>query len=108
MDQKIDETLTLPYWKSLWNEKYIQLTQESNIGSTVRVEKGNNRVIKAKGMKNYVNDNMIKWVVKILMEAKKRYYYTGDILMEDSAYDWLESNLKILDPDNIFLEKVGY
>lgn len=42
-----------------------------------------------------------------IMSKAKNAYYSGSPIMDDKTYDHFENNLKILDPENPFLEKVG-
>ena len=51
---------------------------------------------------------MVDWAVKELIEAKRVYYTSGEAVMEDAAYDWLENTVRYLDSDNAFFNKVGY
>lgn len=59
-----------------------------------------------KGAK-YRNGKMVEFLVETLSKAKEQYYNTGDELMNDTTYDKFEEWLKLLDPTNDFLEKVG-
>jgi hypothetical protein len=53
------------------------------------------------------NQLMIKYCEKKILEAKTAYYNTEDPIMEDMVYDSIENRLRILDPNNPILEKVG-
>ena len=50
---------------------------------------------------------MVHYLVDLLTQAKEAYYETGEAIMSDALYDRNEYYLKILDPDNDFLNKVG-
>ena len=53
------------------------------------------------------NDIFIAAIVKLLRNASEAYYTTGDAILTDQQYDSFERDLKILDPDNAQLQKVG-
>lgn len=73
-------------WIDIWNEKHCQYI--------------------VKGSK-YRNRKMVEFLVETLTEAKKEYYNTGNEIMNDKTYDLFEGWLKLLDPKNSFLDKVG-
>lgn len=47
-------------------------------------------------------------LAKILKQAKKEYYTTGESELSDPEYDALEAQLKKLNPDHPVLQMVGY
>ena len=47
------------------------------------------------------------WLVKNMIDAKVFYYNTDVPIMDDPTYDRFEDHLKMLNPHNPFLEKVG-
>lgn len=81
--------MTLPHWREQWNQEHCRLVVTGLSGASR-------------------NTAMVNWAVKHLEEAKKVYYTTGEAVMEDKAYDWLEDRVKYLDSDNEFFNKVGY
>ena len=50
---------------------------------------------------------MIKYCEEQILAAKQAYYNTEDPIMEDQVYDKIEDYLRVLDPNNSLLEKVG-
>lgn len=81
--------MTLPHWRDQWNQEHCRLVATGLFGASR-------------------NTAMVEWAVKQLEEAKKVYYTSGEAIMEDVAYDWLEDLVKYLDADNAFFNKVGY
>ena len=81
--------MTLPHWRDRWNQEHCRI-----VGTGVS---GASR-----------NTAIVEWAVKQLEEAKKVYYTSGEAIMEDEAYDWLENTVRYLDSDNAFFNKVGY
>ena len=43
----------------------------------------------------------------LILKAKQAYYYGGEAIMSDAAYDALEEELRVLDPDDDVLNMVG-
>jgi hypothetical protein len=56
---------------------------------------------------DFRNKTMVKWLVFVLKKAKEAYYDTEYTIMSDKDYDKYENYLKVLDPNNKFLIKVG-
>jgi hypothetical protein len=69
-----------------WNDLHIKYTKFGPIGR---------------------NGRMIEFCEKYILEAKEAYYNTESPIMEDEAFDMLESSLKTLRPNSKVLEKVG-
>ena len=46
-------------------------------------------------------------IVKLLEEASKAYYNTGETLISDIEFDSLKEQLRQLDPDHLFLSEIG-
>lgn len=44
---------------------------------------------------------------EILIRQAKYEYYKGTPIMDDKSYDWLEDNLRSLNPNSSILESVG-
>ena len=81
--------MTLPHWREQWNQEHCRLVANGVYGA-------------------WRNEAMVDWAVKELIEAKRVYYTSGEAVMEDAAYDWLENTVRYLDSDNAFFNKVGY
>ena len=45
-------------------------------------------------------------LIQLYLDAK-RHYYAGEPIMTDTAFDYLETQIRGLDPSNPVLEKVG-
>lgn len=52
--------------------------------------------------------NSVSKLVIQIVKAKKAYYLDGKALLSDAAYDKLEADLRVIDPDHPILYAVGY
>ena len=77
-------------------KKFFDWIEESNIKHCELIRKGS----------EYRNREMAKYWVNLLSKAKN-CYYAGEPIMDDMTYDHFENNLKLLDSENPFLERVG-
>lgn len=78
--------LTIKEFYPVWNRKHVQY------------------IVQGPEARNLL---MIKWCEEQILAAKTSYYNTKDPIMEDCVYDKIEEYLRILDPSNSLLDKVG-
>jgi DNA ligase (NAD+) len=55
----------------------------------------------------YGSISNVKEIINILSDADHKYYNIGDSSISDKEYDDLKEKLKILDPNNPYLKRVG-
>lgn len=66
------------------------------------------RIIKDGGGGDNFNTKICVWLEEVLLKAKKHYYTTGEVIMDDTTYDNFEDTLKRLKPDSEVLSIIGY
>lgn len=79
---KVIEEVTAKAWIEEWSRIHIELV-------------------------SFRNNFMADYCEEMMKKAKEAYYNSGDVIMEDDAYDRLESYLLRLRPDSSMLETVG-
>ena len=84
------------FWK-FHNENYKRLVSEARI---LQLEQPH--------FNDYLNSGMADVLEKLIIEAKKFYYTTGNPLMSDQEYDKTEELLRNIKPESSVLQKVGY
>lgn len=55
----------------------------------------------------YHNEWNADYLEIMMAKASKAYYETGDVIMDDQTYDWMENRLRHLRPQSKMLTKVG-
>ena len=60
-----------------------------------------------KEIEGYVNKQIVKYCEKYIAKAKEEYYNRSNKIMSDEQFDLLEKILRLNDPSNVLLIKVG-
>lgn len=84
--------MTNGVWWSKYNENYLRLIRDSKSTEKPHI---------------FINNGIVEFVSKQIVEAKKQYYIEGSDFMTDTMYDTFESILKQHDPLHPLLHIVG-
>lgn len=72
------------------------------------IDKSNTQHIRFINLGYLARNKMMELYWVALLTKAKNAYYAGNPIMDDKTYDHFENNLKELNPECGFLQKVGY